>query len=106
MIARIRSRSSDHPSLTEKKYQTRNSDMTFSLTKLLDERILIQSDPGYFQLSDLGKILHMYSKRDHYNKECKNNLKSIDSEYWELMNTPINYEKTVKAHYLWNDPVS
>jgi len=77
--------------------------LDYSVNKLCQTNILVKEGKNYIDLTEPGKVLAIYSTREHYNERCKELLPQIDvsETYWEYHNRKIKYEVIVDTYLTW-----
>lgn len=71
------------------------------LKTLIEHKLIISSSKEYYQLTDKGKILSSFSRRDFYFSFHKDNDKAVidDEQYWLLSKHKLDYSEIV-SNYL------
>lgn len=79
----------------------RSQDFNKIITTLVEQKLVLRMSKGYYQLTDKGKLLSSFSRRDFYFNFHKNNNKVIidDELYWELSKHKLDYSNIV-SNYL------
>lgn len=85
---------------TERHAVVRNQDFTKIINILKEHKLIICTSKDYYQLTDKGKLLSSFSKRDFYfNFHKANNKAIIDDElYWMLSSHKLDYNKIVSNY--------
>lgn len=85
----------------ERHASVRTQDFNKTINTLVDHLLVVKMSKDYYQLTDKGKLLSSFSRRDFYFNYHKSNNKVIidDEQYWELSKHKLDYSGIV-SNYL------